>query len=313
MDIEYLLFLQNFRNSINDALTPFMEDISFFAISYIVLLIAFVYWCIDKKKGLFIFFALKISHLINAVVKLTACVYRPWIKDARVLPAGNAIETATGYSFPSGHTMMSVPIYGSLAIFTKKRKLLCSLFIILALLTMFSRNYLGVHTPQDVLVGCVMGLLSIYITGRVFEYIERYPEKENKVMAIIFVLALAGFAYVNLKSYPMDYVNGKLLVNPNKMTVDSWGDIGGLMALIIMYCIEKRFVNFSSTGLNPKGIILGIIGLIPLALMIYGLKPIIVSFTGAHLGRLLYETALTFYIILLWPMVLKIFYGKKAD
>ena len=313
MDIEYLLFLQNFRNSINDALTPFMEGISFFAISYIVLLIAFVYWCIDKKKGLFIFFALKISHLINAVVKLTACVYRPWIKDARVLPAGNAIETATGYSFPSGHTMMSVPIYGSLAIFTKKRKLLCSLFIILALLTMFSRNYLGVHTPQDVLVGCVMGLLSIYITGRVFEYIERYPEKENKVMAIIFVLALAGFAYVNLKSYPMDYVNGKLLVNPNKMTVDSWGDIGGLMALIIMYCIEKRCVNFSATGFNPKGIILGIIGLIPLALMIYGLKPIIVSFAGAHSGRLLYETALTFYIILLWPMVLKIFYGKKAD
>lgn len=307
MDIEYLLFLQNFRNSINDALTPFMEGISFFAVNYIILLPAFVYWCIDKKKGLFVFFAMKISHLINAVVKLTACVYRPWIRDARVLPAGNAIETATGYSFPSGHTMMLVPIYGSLAIFTKKRKLLCSLFILAAVLTMFSRNYLGVHTPQDVLVGCVLGILAIYITSRVFKYIEAYPEKENKVMAVIFILALAGLLYVNLKSYPMDYVNGKLLVDPNKMTVDAWGDIGGLMALIVMYYIEKRFVKFSVTGLNPKGVMLGLIGLIPLAFMIYGLKPIIVSFSGAHLGRLIYETVWTAYVFALWPLVLKVF------
>lgn len=55
MDIEYLLFLQNFRNSINDALTPFMEGISFFAVNYIILLPAFLYWCIDKRKGLFVF------------------------------------------------------------------------------------------------------------------------------------------------------------------------------------------------------------------------------------------------------------------
>jgi len=33
MDIQYLLFLQNFRNCINDALTPFMEMISLFAVT----------------------------------------------------------------------------------------------------------------------------------------------------------------------------------------------------------------------------------------------------------------------------------------
>ncbi len=78
MDIEYLLFLQNFRNSINDALTPFMEAISYFAVS--------------------------------------VCAYRPWIRDVRVLPAGDAIKTATGYSFPSGHTTTATPIYGGLAL-----------------------------------------------------------------------------------------------------------------------------------------------------------------------------------------------------
>ena len=35
MDIDYLLFLQNFRNSINDALTPFMEALSLYAVTYL--------------------------------------------------------------------------------------------------------------------------------------------------------------------------------------------------------------------------------------------------------------------------------------
>ena len=37
MDITYLLWLQDFRISINDALTPFMEEISFFSTHYIIL------------------------------------------------------------------------------------------------------------------------------------------------------------------------------------------------------------------------------------------------------------------------------------
>ena len=49
MDIEYLLLLQRFRNAINDALTPFMEMISLFAVTYLIIVPAVVYWCIDKK------------------------------------------------------------------------------------------------------------------------------------------------------------------------------------------------------------------------------------------------------------------------
>lgn len=311
MDITYLLWLQDFRLSINDALTPFFESFSFFSTSYIILLPAFVYWCLSKRNGLFVFFAMRISQTINAAVKLTACIYRPWIKDPRVIPAGNAITTATGYSFPSGHTMMSVPIYGGLALYTRKIKWLCSLFILAILIVMFSRNYLGVHTPQDVLAGLVLGGLSIWIADFTFKCIDRNPECENKILIIELIFALAVFAYVNLKSYPMDYVDGKLLVDPNKMTIDSWGDVGGLVMLIFARFIEKKFVNFSETGFNAKGVILSIIGLIPLGCMIYGLKPVIVSFAGVHTGRLLYETCLMFYIIVIWPVVLKLSTGKK--
>ena len=147
----------------------------------------------------------------------------------------------------------------------------------------------------------------IYIAKCMFSYIERNPDSEDKILAAEFLIATALLVYVNMKSYPMDYVDGKLLVDSNKMTVDSWGQTGGLMVLILARLVEKRFVKFSETGLNFKGVLLSVIGLIPLGFMIWGLKPVIVGFTGAHVGRLLYEACLTFYIIVIWPIVLKIF------
>ena len=53
MDIDYLLLLQRFRESINDALTPFMEAVSLFAVTFLIVIPVFVYWVVDKKKGLY--------------------------------------------------------------------------------------------------------------------------------------------------------------------------------------------------------------------------------------------------------------------
>ena len=98
MDIEYLLLLQSFRESIHGALTPFMELLSRFSVTYLIMLPVFLYWAVNKKNGLYTLVSYYLCCGINAVLKLTACVYRPWIRDPRVLPAGDAIRTATGYS-----------------------------------------------------------------------------------------------------------------------------------------------------------------------------------------------------------------------
>lgn len=162
IDIEYLLLLQNFRNATNNILTPFMEWISLFAVTRLIIIPVFVYWVVDKKKGLYTLAAYYLACGFNAVVKLTACIYRPWIRDARVLPAGDAIRTATGYSFPSGHTVTAGPIYGGLAVSGRKRVPWLSVICLIALfLTAFSRNYLGVHTPQDVAVALLESALAL--------------------------------------------------------------------------------------------------------------------------------------------------------
>ena len=304
MDIEYLLWLQDFRNAIDNALTPFMEAISLFAVRELIMLPAFVYWCIDKRKGLFSFLALKIGHTLNSIVKLTACVYRPWIREPKIIPAGDAIRTATGYSFPSGHTMMATPLYGTL-ILSFANKLLRLIFIIALLLTMFSRNYLGVHTPQDVLAGFVLGILAIYIAQKVLNYLDKHPEKDWLVMLICGAAGALTLVYITYKPYPMDYVDGKLLVDPVKMQIDAWGDSGGLTSLALMWYIESRFIKFTPTGLNAKGVTLCVIGLIPIYWAVNHLHTAMTAFFGPHGSELASQTIIYFYIMILWPIVLK--------
>lgn len=200
MDIEYLLFLQNFRNAINDALTPFMEMISLFAVTYLVIFPAFVYWCVDKRSGLYTLASYNVCVAVNAVVKLTACVYRPWIRDARILPAGDSITTATGYSFPSGHTVSAGPLYGGLAVSTwEKMRWISVLCIICIALTGFSRNYLGVHTPQDVLVGLTESVLVLWGMSALFKYLANHPEKENIFLLIGIVFGMITYSAYSAK------------------------------------------------------------------------------------------------------------------
>ena len=305
MDLTYLLWLQDFRNAIDNALTPFMEGVSLFGVHEILLLPVFVYWCLDKRKGLFSFFALKISHTINSIVKLTACIYRPWIREPKIIPAGDSIKTAGGYSFPSGHTMMSVPIYGTLAV-SFANKFLRLIFVLAIFLTMFSRNYLGVHTPQDVLVGLVLGISAIYIAQKVLDYLDKHPEKDSLVMLICGAAGILTLIYVTYKPYPMDYVDGKLLVDPVKMQIDAWGDSGGLTAFALMWYIESRFVKFTPTGWNVKGVIFCVLGLIPIYWAVNNLNRTMAVFIGPHYGKLAGQTILYFYIMVLWPSVLKI-------
>ena len=314
MDIQYLLFLQDFRNNINNALTPFMEWISLFAVTYLILIPAFLYWTLDRRKGLYVLSSFYLTTALNAAVKLTACIYRPWIRDARVLPAGDAITTATGYSFPSGHTMTASPIYGGLAVTSwKKWKWLSVLFLLLLFVTAFSRNYLGVHTPQDVFVGITLSVLVLVLTGKLFEYLEKNPDKENWFLLAGFLLGWASIAYITFKPYPMDYVDGKLLVDPQKMMNDGYGDTARLIALCAARFVERKWINFRATGLNVKGLIISAVGLVGLWAIITFLGKPLDAALGSHWGHFVNNFVTVFYIVALYPLIIKLCGGQKAE
>ncbi|MBR5091541.1 MAG: phosphatase PAP2 family protein [Ruminiclostridium sp.] len=314
MDIEYLLFWQSFRNSINDALTPFMEMISLFAVTYLIIVPTFIYWCVDKRKGLYTLASYNVCVAVNAVVKLTCCVYRPWIRDSRILPAGDAITTATGYSFPSGHTSTAVPIYGGLAVGAwKKMRWVSVICIICIALTGFSRNYLGVHTPQDVLVGLTFGIVTLWLMSVLFSYLEAHPGKENIFLAAGVIFGIAALFYITLKPYPMDIVDGEILVDPRKMMTDGYGDIGMMIAFCVGRFVEKTWIKYEPV-LTKKTLAAGVTGVVLTFFLIETIKSPLRELLGQHWGSLAANSVIMIFIVALWPAVMKaVTRSEKTD
>ena len=87
------------------------------------------------------------------------------MRSELIKPTKKAIKGAGGYSFPSSHTQSSASSYGAIAFVYRKKKAVCATFILLVLLVAFSRNYLGVHTPQDVIVAILEAIVVIYLTS----------------------------------------------------------------------------------------------------------------------------------------------------
>ena len=109
---------------------------------------------------------------------------------------------ATGYSFPSGHTQNAFSSFGCLGMWAKGGwRALC--FAIVVLIG-FSRMYLGVHTPLDVGVAFVLGLVLMLALYPVFRDIEAHPGRMYGIIGGMIALTLAYLCYVELWPFPSD-------------------------------------------------------------------------------------------------------------
>ena len=244
MDLQYLLLLQKCREATGGVLNDFFLQISDLSYGiFIWMLACILFWAVDKKTGAFLFLNIAVNRFLMQLLKLTFCVYRPWIRSADIVP----VETASGYSFPSGHSVTSASNYGTvLARYGKKHKPLGAFMIVMLLLTMFSRNYIGVHTPQDVAVGATLGLVMVFLGIRAWEWIDEKPGRERIIPLAGVALTALFLLYINLKSYPLDYdASGKLLVDPAKMMKDGYKDAGRILGVSLGWYLERRYVRFS--------------------------------------------------------------------
>ena len=249
MDIDYLLMLQSFREATGDALSPFMlwaSDValSFWPFAFTVL----IYLVLDRAAGKRIMGGFALGTYLNGLLKLVCCVYRPWIRDARVQPYGNSKASAGGYSFPSGHSTAVTTYFGGFGAWEWKRhKLLAVLCFAFVAVVLFSRNYLGVHTPQDVVVGCATSALMIWAAYKLEAWTDADPSRDLTVLVAGVVLAVASGAFYLLKSYPMDYrADGSLFVDPTKMMIDSFQGLGLLSSYVICRYFERRGPDFEA-------------------------------------------------------------------
>ena len=144
MDISILLALQEFRNGAGGCLTHFMLKMSFLGeMNTVLIIIALIYWCVSKSYGQYFLMGWSGTRVVQGFLKVTACTYRPWIRDPRIMPDSEALITATGYSFPSGHSMNAASLFGGGAIRKEFPKALRIVLAVILVLIIFSRNFLS--------------------------------------------------------------------------------------------------------------------------------------------------------------------------
>ncbi|MBQ6490299.1 MAG: phosphatase PAP2 family protein [Solobacterium sp.] len=248
MDITILLWLQAFRNGIGAFLAEFMTKMTFLGeINTVLVIMAVIYWCLSKNAGTYLLMGWSGNRIVNGFLKVTACAYRPWIRDARIIPYGNSMTTATGYSFPSGHSMNASSLYGGGAVRKDFSPVLRIALGITVFLVAFSRIFLGVHTPQDILIGIIAGLTVMRLTVELMKWLKDHPEKDTMVMLAGIAAASLVAVYAALKPYPMDYdAAGKLLVDGHKMANDTFKGVGWCIGFLTGWVLEKRYVVFST-------------------------------------------------------------------
>ena len=141
--------------------------------------------------ALVIFFYLRYQSLIfplqTGLVLLVAGGLNRWLKDLidRPRPLAEHMVEATTMSFPSGHAMSSIAFFGFLIYLAWRlvstswlRWLLTILLVLLILLIGFSRVYLGVHYPSDILAGYAAGGACLAVFVSLFTYVRyRYARK----------------------------------------------------------------------------------------------------------------------------------------
>ena len=254
MDIEILLALQRFREGVGGFLTEFLQKMTFRGeLNTVLVLMAVIYWAVSKELGTYLLMGWSGNRLVNGMLKVTVCAYRPWIRDPRVVPYGNSMTTATGYSFPSGHTTNASTVYGGLTVRKDMPTALRVTLGIVVALVAFSRLFLGVHSPQDVLVGTGASLLVMWLVFKLMQWFETHPEKDMLVVCIGIVLAVALAIYAGVKPYPEDYdASGKLLVDGAKMANDTFKGVGWCIAFLVGWILERRYVGFTTEVSIPR-------------------------------------------------------------
>ena len=152
-------YILNIRN---DSITSFLKTITNLAGASFLLALSCLLFIIlkNKKTALYVFINLVSSFTINETAKSIF---------TRSRPVGINLIEETGFSFPSGHSMISLSFYGFIAYLLCKQtenKYTKSIIIILTALIVliigFSRIYLGVHYLSDVIAGFL--LATIYLT-----------------------------------------------------------------------------------------------------------------------------------------------------
>jgi membrane-associated phospholipid phosphatase len=172
----FIVWVQSVVSQGLDPLFKFFTYLGFEEI-YLVLL-PLVYWCISKPIGIGLGYIAMLSAYVNGALKNLFDIARP-------CEAPNPCDTPiriplpeTSFSFPSGHAQSSVTNWGYLALHFRRR-LGWVVAVILMLGIGLSRIVLGVHFPEDVIGGWLIGVVVLAVFALLAPVVGRWVVRQK--------------------------------------------------------------------------------------------------------------------------------------
>ena len=224
--LDILMYLQSIRSELLTSIFTFFTICT--EVPVITVLTGILYWCINKKAGQKTLFALCGSLNINTGIKNFVKMPRPiGTKGLESL----RIETATGHSFPSGHTQTATTFWMSMIVQFKKVWIYI-IGILMILGAGISRLYLAVHWPMDVIAGWIFGIILSIFFVKLFDYID---DSKNYYILILLMLIFGIATY---------FLGGE----------DFYKMFGLYTGFALGYMVEDTYINFS-TGSEERKIV----------------------------------------------------------
>lgn len=299
MQESIMLFFLNIANPILDFLANIASAVG--EQTFVIAVILYIFYNYDKKKGFGLFTSVLFAVLGMGILKAVVRAPRPF----QVLESidGKRLETATGYSFPSGHTTTGAAFYTALALTFKKRPISILCAVMMALVGL-SRLYLGVHWPIDVFAGLLLGVAISFTVSR---YLNALYDDKNKRIRLSLWIGSLSFAAGAITA---------ILLNTGTIDEVAFTDLMKVFALggggYLGFALENKKVNFTVEEKRSKQIVRYVIGLVGI-LLFMGAKVIIPESLYA-VGSFVRYTLVGLWATGLYPLIgknLRLFSGSR--
>jgi len=282
-----MVWLQNLLGDMGAAIAAYVTMLG--EETVMVAILGFIYWCYDKKFGVFVGTNLMVGLVANPMIKNIFLRYRPYmvhseVKCLKPVHEGDLYDPLLqGYSFPSGHTSNSSTMYFSLPVYEKK-KWLVVLGILMPFLVGLSRVCLGVHYPTDVMAGWLLGAVVVALMS----FLQKKIQVKWKLYLLITLLTIPGCFYCTSNDY--------------------FTSLGMMLGFFAASLFEEKYVNFDNTKDVKKSIIRVVGGLVVFLLANVVLKTVFSAIaieSLVYLLRVIRYGLLVFVTMGVYPMMFK--------
>lgn len=269
-------FLQSLQALGQELVLP-MKAITFLGSEeFFLLVLPALYWCVDATLGFRVALILLVSNSLNGALKLTFHAPRPYWVSSLV----KAFASETSFGAPSGHAQIAAGVWGMIAA-TVRRTWVWVICLVLIFLIGFSRLYLGVHFPHDVIFGWLFGAITLGLLLLFWKPVANHLAGQsfgNRLLIalgisfVMILIELVPYLWLRVNfSLPQSWVDQALAAGvgnraPNPVTLDgAWSNAGaffGLMAGFIWFNRRGGIDVRGKWGIRLARYLVGLVGVL---------------------------------------------------